>query len=279
MKKNIFYLLLSILLITTMLALSLEMLRAKTKSGSSKKKLLKLTYPDNMFDLRYHDVGQLYVPITNYGMHGNEVSTGSAGGIWPKGSGQAYIFGGGIWIGSIKNGTKLVSVGYNPNSGASELVPGFEYDDTHNYAFDAEGVRVLMSTDYPARIESENLPDWPYGYYHPDPDGEPETDDADTVSTWAEAGDGYKPVTVSVQDSYAWFSDVDQTYKFDTSADVLGVRIIQQGYAWNYFFNQNFVFLTYDIINASDDPLMDTYLGVVIDPDIGEAEDDIVRIR
>ena len=255
---------------------SIATLNAKTKSASSKTKLMKQTYPDNMFDLRYHNVGQLYLPITNYGIHGNEISTGSAGGIWPKGSGQAYIFGAGIWIGSIKDGNKLVAVGYNPNSGQSELVPGYEYDDSHNYAFDSESVRVLMSTDYPSRIEQENLPDWPSGYYHPDPDGDPETDDADTVYTWAEAGEGYKPVTVSVQDSYAWFSDVDQTYKFDTSADILGVQIIQQGYAWNYFFNQNFVFLTYDIINASDAPLLDTYLGVVVDPDVGDAQDDMV---
>jgi len=260
----------------TMIIFSIDMLHAKTKLGSSRTKLLKQTYPDNMFDLRYHDIGQLYLPITNYGIHANEISTGNAGGVWPKGSGQAYIFGAGIWIGSIKDGNKLVAVGYNPNSGQSELVPGYEYDDTHNYDFDPEGVRVLMSTDYPAQIEEENLPDWPFGYYHPDPDGNPETDDADTVYAWAEAGEGYKPVTVSVQDSYAWFSDVDQTYKFDTSADILGIRVIQQGYAWNYFFNQNFVFLTYDIINVSDEPLNDTYLGVVVDPDVGDAQDDMV---
>ncbi|UCE06650.1 MAG: hypothetical protein JSW07_01005 [bacterium] len=276
MKRNFIYWLLSIFLITTMIIFSIDMLHAKTKPGSSRTKLLKQTYPDNMFDLRYHDVGQLYLPITNYGIHGNEISTGSAGGIWPKGSGQAYIFGAGIWIGSIKDGNKLVAVGYNPNSGQSELVPGYEYDDSHNYAYDPEGVRVLLSTDYPSQIEEENLPDWPFGYYHPDPDGDPETDDADTVDTWAEAGEGYKPVTVSVQDSYAWFSDVDQTYKFDTSADILGIRVIQQGYAWNYFFNQNFVFLTYDIINISNEPLNDTYLGVVVDPDVGDAQDDMV---
>ena len=274
-EKSIFWLL-SIILISAMTVFSIDLLSAKTKTASSKIKLMKQTYPDNMFDQRYHDVGQLYLPITNYGIHGNEVSTGSAGGIWPKGSGQAYIFGGGIWVGAIKNGTKLVSVGYNPNSGASELVPGFEYDPSHNYAVDPEGVRVLMSTDYPSRIESENLPDWPFGYYHPDPDGNPETDDADTVSTWAEAGEGYRPVTVSVQDSYAWFSDADPTYKFDVAADVLGVHIIQQGYSWNYFFNQNFVFLTYDIINASEQPLLDTYIGIVVDPDVGDSSDDMV---
>jgi hypothetical protein len=249
---------------------------AKTKKNSSNKGLNKPTFPDNMFDLNYHDVGQLYVPITNYGIHGHEVSTGSAGGVWPRGSGQAYIFGAGIWIGSIKNGNKLVSVGYNPNSGNSELVPGFELDPTHNYDANPEGVRVLMSTDYPDRFLDENISEWPYGYYHPDPDGNPETNDSDTVSTWSEAGEGYKPVTISVQDSYAWFSDADQTYKFDTSADVLGVQIIQQGYAWNYFFNQNFAFLVYDIINASDESLNDTYLSIVVDPDVGEAEDDMV---
>ena len=276
MKQNSQKWLLIIFIITALIIVNTVNLQAGIKKHASKNSLLKPTYPDNMFDLRYHDVGLLYLPLTNYGIHGHEVSTGTAGGVWPKGSGQAYIFGGGIWIGAIKGGSKLVSVGYNPNSGTSELVPGFELDPTHNYNFDAENVRVLMSTDYPSRIEDENLPDWPHGYYHQDPDGNPETDDADTVQTWAEAGDGYKPVTVSVQDSYAWFSDADQTYKFDAGADILGVHIIQQGYAWNYFFNQNFAFLTYDIINASDEPLEDTYLGVVVDPDIGDSEDDMV---
>lgn len=277
MKKKSFFWLLSIVLITTMIVISVQTLSARTKNSSPKVKLLKQTYPDNMFDLRYHDVGQLYLPITNYGIHGQEIVTSTAGGVWPKGSSQTYIFGGGIWVGAIKDGNKLVSVGYNPNSGQSELVPGFVYDETHNYDFDPERVRILISTDYPSRIEEENLPDWPFGYYHPDPDGDPSTDDADTVATWAEAGEGYKPVTVSVQDSYAWFSDVDQTYKLDASADILGIRVIQQGYAWNYFFNQNFVFLTYDIINASDEPLTDTYIGVVVDPDIGNISiDDMV---
>ncbi|MFZ5517174.1 MAG: hypothetical protein ACOY90_11080 [Candidatus Zhuqueibacterota bacterium] len=243
---------------------------------NSKNSLSKQTYPDNMFDLRYHDVGLIYLPVTNYGIHGYEASTGTAGGVWPKGSGQAYIFGAGVWIGAIKGGNKLVSVGYNPNSGTSEMVPGFEYDPTHNYEFNSEGVRVLLSTDYPSLIEENSLPDWPMGYYHLDPDGDPATADADTVMTWAEAGNDYKPVTVSVQDSYAWFSDADQTYKFDAGADVLGVHIIQQGYSWNYFFNQNFAFLTYDIINVSDQALEDTYLSVVVDPDLGDSSDDMV---
>lgn len=265
-----------IVLITAVAVIGMQTLVAATKASSSKKNLWKPTYPDNMFDLRYHDVGQIYLPITNYGIHGHEVSTGGAGGIWPKGSGQAYIFGAGIWIGAIKGGKKLVSAGYNPNSGQSELVPGFELDPNHTYVTGKENVRILMSTDYPTRFLEENMPEWPFGYYNPDPDGNLETNDADTVYSWAEAGEGYKPVAVSVQDSYAWFSDADQTYKFDASADILGVHIIQTGYAWNYFFNQDFAFLSYDIINASSDVLQDIYLAVTCDPDIGDAADDMV---
>lgn len=231
-------------------------------------RLAKPTYPGSMFDIRYHDVGQLYLPITNYGIHGHEVATGSAGGVWPKGTGQTYIFGAGIWIGAIKEGGKYVSCGYNPNSGASELVPGFILDPTHEYKFDVNNVRVLMSTDYPHRMEELNLPDWPFGYYNPETH--------DTVKTWAEAGEGYQPVTVSVQDSYAWFSDVDQSYKFDTSAKILNVQITQIGYAWNYPFNEDYVFLTYDIKNASEDTLKQAYLAVICDPDIGSAGDDMV---
>ena len=276
MKRHSLNWLLLIMIILAVTYVNINSLEAGIKKESSQRTLTKPTFPDNMFDLRYHDVGQLYLPITNYGIHGHEVSTGTAGSVWPKGSGQTYIFGGGIWIGAIKNDNKYVSVGYNPNSGNSELVPGFVYDPNHNYDMNSDSVRVLLSTDYPNRFLEENMPEWPHGYYHPDPDGNPETSDADTVFIWTEAGEGYKPVTVSVQDSYAWFSDVDQTYKFDTNADILGVEVVQQGYSWNYFFNQNFAFLTYDIKNASDEPLVDTYLSVVVDPDVGDGAEDMV---
>ncbi len=254
-------------------------------AATEKNKMNKVTYPDNMFDLRYHDVGQLYLPITNYGIHGLEIAGGAAGGIWPKGSAQAYIFGAGIWIGANMDGNKNVSCGYNPNSGSSELVPGWVLDPDHNYTtvtdpgtgevYTPQNVRMLMSTDYPYQIEELELPEWPFGYFNPIT--------GDTVATWAEAGDGYQPVTISVQDSYAQFSDVDQTYKFDSNADINHIFITQTGYAWNYSFNQDFLFLTWDIEyrnpepgNAALDTLQGVYLAVVCDPDIGNADDDMV---
>ena len=41
---------------------------------------------------------------SNYGIFGLNVSASKAGGIWPRGSGNAYIFGGGIWFGgNVRN--------------------------------------------------------------------------------------------------------------------------------------------------------------------------------
>jgi hypothetical protein len=78
---------------------------------------------------------------SNYGIFGLNVIGNQAGGIWPRGSNKAYIFGGGIWFGArkvardtsgqiiktsegIDSLRKMAVISYNPNSGASWMVPG-----------------------------------------------------------------------------------------------------------------------------------------------------------
>ncbi len=50
-----------------------------------------------VWDTGEHDDGLLWMRITNYGTLGYENAA-----IWPKGSGESYIFGAGIWIGALE---------------------------------------------------------------------------------------------------------------------------------------------------------------------------------
>lgn len=59
--------------------------------------------------------GELFLDIT---------SGGKAGTFWPRGSNFSYIFGGGVWLGAVKNGVRHVLVSYNPASGRSWFQPG-----------------------------------------------------------------------------------------------------------------------------------------------------------
>lgn len=59
------------------------------------------------------DTNQIEISISNFGKYG-QTSSGTSGCWWPKGSGQNYIFGAGIWFGTIDSvtGDTLVTIGY-----------------------------------------------------------------------------------------------------------------------------------------------------------------------
>ncbi|NOZ57669.1 MAG: hypothetical protein GXO73_12880 [Calditrichaeota bacterium] len=219
----------------------------------------------NEFAKRSHDVGRFKLPISNYGVHGQHETAVGSGGEWPNGSRDYYIFGAGIWIAGKVPGDPegRVAVGYNPNSAAFEMYPG----TLPNNDGEVGPMEILyMSTD------GEDYANWPLR----NPDGTPKI--------------------VSVQDSWATYNDMNPAWTFSTEKP-LGVQVIQRGYAWNYTTNQDIVFLEFNIINITNDPLypdaaakfdpstpapppnttlVDMYIGPGVDPDIGRATDDML---
>jgi len=224
--------------------------------------------------------------LTNYGVYGHNISNGSAGWYWPRSSGKAYIYAQSIWFGAKKklvNDTlKIVSVGYNPNSGSSWFVPGSVVD----------GGRVLSEADPKAskyylyvgsdfskegkNIKTPTLPDWPIrwkqsekvpgknGYY------------GDYVSDPAERA-SYPAVFISHEDMFCIYKDSDTLrnteYKPNTGYP-LGLDILQTIYSWSSGPQKDFVFLSYTIINRSDDTLRECFLAPSGDPDIGNSTND-----
>jgi hypothetical protein len=228
-------------------------------------------HPKRIMDYKEYAKNQWRLPITNYGKFGLKLS-GSAGGEWPRGSGNMYIFGAGIWVGALPTRHEtLVSSGYDPSSGSSEFTPGCWENSTTpgNYARDFERIYV-----YPE--------DWP-----PNPTQFP-TSMQDSFPTPLRiplaTGDTVKghiyPIprtTISSADAWSVYNDRDVTLHV-SSKPALGVEIYQYNYSWNLPWNRDIVFFTLYVKNVSGHELKDVYLGMVCDPDIGNATDDMASI-
>lgn len=212
------------------------------------------------------DINDFRVPMTNYAPFGQFIDLGAAGGEWPTGSNEMYIYGAGIWVGGTVNdptlqtlafsnvGTKRdtvlygtitdprVVIGYNPSGGAEEF----------------SGLTDIFITGHP--------------------------EDYDTPDYWP------LPDIVGIQDSYCEFDDQDpERWDVGTQSNAgdgvdiakyaLGVKVIQRTHSWNYENNKTIHFFIYQIVNIREDkvPIRNCYLSIMCDPDVGPtANDDLV---
>jgi hypothetical protein len=212
------------------------------------------------------DVNDFRVPMTNYAIFGQFIELGAAGGEWPTGSNEFYIFGAGIWVGGTVNDPTLqtfgfsnsgtprdealwgtitdprVAIGYNPSGGAEEM----------------SGLTDLFITGHPEDYDDPDY--WPL------------------------------PEIVGIQDSYCEFDDQDLE-RWDTGSNSnagdgqdiaqygLGVKVIQRTHSWNYENNKTIHFFIFDIYNIREDqaPIRNCFLSVMCDADVGPtANDDLV---
>ncbi|MCK4673177.1 hypothetical protein KAT67_04260, partial [candidate division WOR-3 bacterium] len=104
------------------------------------------------WDVRWYEPNQWKLGISNFGKFGQSETGSDAGGFWPGGTDHNYIYGAGIWVGSIlPNGDTVVAVGYDPRNSGGEFAPGLPYSDPNNPEW-----RVYFSTDsnYPLPVLS-----------------------------------------------------------------------------------------------------------------------------
>jgi hypothetical protein len=207
---------------------------------------------------------------------------------YPKGSEQFYTYAWGLWVGShYRIGDEMV---YNVSKGAfnsdigAMAAPemeeaggmrdisnlGLYFSDMtipEGYGYDGEGGR-LFATPGTTPLDYQVL--WPftdttinkYRRAIKMPDVSPENGDI-----------------ISEQDSYAcggdWIPVNDATciWILATGAYDLrgqGLRIEQRTYAWNYEYNDSYIFINYKIRNMNDFPLDSVYFSFFMDNDIGE---------
>lgn len=263
----------------------------------------------SIWDSGPHDAGLLYLKIENCGRFGYENQ-----GIWPRGSGEHYIFGAGIWVGGLKETTdstfltigiseldsiifvgstqlfdslgvikiedELIHYGAKDDTSLFACIRGFAGTEPVNHS-PGNPVREMIAyvtvgynpSDASTEFVPGDLPNEP-GYtdtldriYFSD-------DPADTA-LWPLRDDLGNPIVISNQDSYCIFNDEDSTHHFAPGAP-LGIKIVQIGYSWYFQIWEDFIFLTYLVVNHSPDTLHHMYLAPCCDPDIGDYRDDLV---
>jgi len=242
-----------------------------------------------VFDLQKNTVSNLEFYTTNYGIFALNTALSQGSGIWPRGSQNHYIFGGGVWFAAKKKrpGTdqfrNYVTVTYNPNSGASWMVPGriADGDLVDNEA--AKKYRVYFSTDFYSNdgkpINEDDGPNWPIWDANPDPNA---VVTKDRYFGWYIPDVGMRntntypkgPAFISGEDIFATYKDTDLSrYEGGTAQRrqegyPLRLQFEQMIYSWGFGDYRDIVFLAYNITNHSTDTLRECWLAPVMDVDM-----------
>lgn len=277
----------------------------KDKKKEDEKGSSILRVPRQAYENIKNKVSDIEVYTTNYGIFGLNVTGSKAGGVWPRGSGNAYIFGGGVWFGAMKvrgNDTnKLSVVSYNPNSGASWMVPGRINGPLNKSGIDESPAainkyRLYFSTDYnnfegnPLDIADINGPNWPIWDINP----------GDTLKVNRYFGAYIDDITmrnletfpkgpaiISGEDIFSIYKDTDLSKYERISRDTaikkgypIGIEVEQMIYSWGHNLEKyrDFLFIKYTIINKSGEDLLNCYMSPVLDIDIGDHRNDRAKI-
>lgn len=188
-------------------------------------------------------VNHWHVPIYNDGSWGiDRTQMNFPGGFWPAPLGNFYIFGAGVWIGSITPGETLVTVGYDPNSGGTEFGPALCRYWRGGYTDSADRVY-------------KHPGDWP-----------------PPLTRFPMAPQGWR----SDQDLWCCFGDSDPGLHIAPESLGLGIDVALTVYAFGDSAASDFFFLKYDLVNNNDYSIDSLLIAMVMDPDIGDCTDDLV---
>lgn len=176
------------------------------------------------------DVGNIGLTVTNAGFLGRanvrNAPTGPPSMEYPLNSGIEHLFESGLWIGAIRSdGTTTV------RTGAVTVSAGYR-PGANGYEFAQASPIFRRST----------LPE----------------------------SDAFTSAAVSHLDYLASFNDTTATLP-GTSIQMpdiegqLGAKVNMESYAWNFPFTEYFVIVNFDIINVSDSPWDDVYVGMYHD--------------
>jgi hypothetical protein len=200
-----------------------------------------------VYDIEWFDLNHWKAPFYNDGRWGiDTVGIGAAGGSWPQPLQNCYIFGAGTWLGAIVGTSPpetLCTVFYNPNSGGTEACPTL-----CRYWREGAGDFRDRIYKYPG--------DWP-----------PSHSRFPMAPLWE----------LSDMDLWCAYCDSDPS-NHDSLGRPLGIDVYQTVYGFSDSLAQDFFFLRYEIANCSGDSIRRAHFGPVLDPDIGDATDDMTDV-
>jgi len=194
---------------------------------------------------RVHRVGNIWLTVSNYGIIGSfdgsilDQCTGKPAPAleFPAGSGTINMYVGALWIGAVRNGDTLVSVGND----------GWQYSIYEMYPKPYPEGQIIERTTRPILKAEPNsvCPD----VMHSDS----AVSEQDIIAV-------YYDTLISPQ-----FVQPDPT---DGRNHVpLGLEVTQKSYSWSFDYAQDFILIDYQIHNIGHDYLSRMYLGLFLDAD------------
>jgi hypothetical protein len=213
----------------------------------------------------FHDVGQLWLHATNWGLVGSQPTrlttyAQAPSAQWPGGSGPNYLYSAGLWVGAVKLGERLVSTGQF----TAEFRPTVAPDDTiyQMARGDVGGSR--------------------YPFEHPDDDGDG-LENEDPKNGQDDDLDGLVDedfAAISNQHFRCVYADtaaiIQQSYPDHTPLDI---EVVQESFQWSIPSADDFVGLDFTVRNVGGTDLQNAYIGFFADFDIpaetAGADDDL----
>ncbi len=238
---------------------------------------------------------------TNRGILFNSGGTGE-GCFWPRGSGNSYIFGEGLWFATKKeiNGKlrKLCELGYNPNSGAGWYKEG-EYASVEKQTTDGANPDAKYISYVSPRYDKTNgtyipgsstvVPSpyyiWPiwdtsttkkldHNFYF----GDYISDVNERAKLSAEVKNGptnVKPAMLSEEDIVNEYTDEDPSNNPEFQPGTgypFGIDVTEAIYSWSFGRYRDMLFLRQKVTNSSPDSLIDCWMAPAFDPDLAYAQ-------
>ena len=210
------------------------------------------------------DGNKIYADVTNNGLFLDYHISGDSALEWPKGTGAHSIFQSALWMGATVNGSIRTIVGdYTQDMG-----PGPWGGDPLAAVHRIYKVEKSMLA---SPLDFADFQEWPVDF------GAPWVDvDGDGVYTPLPGGTDHPEF---LGDQVLWFvsNDGDPAYKLNFGTSPLNVEIQTTMFGFDRpdVFG-DMVFLKQLVINKGSDDLVDTYMGLWSDPDLGNAGDDFV---
>jgi hypothetical protein len=226
--------------------------------------------PDRVFEVEgdfVHNVGALQMTVANFGGFGSAPgstfpSAHAPSAQWPAGSGNEYLFIGGLWVGALLAGVPAVTtaayeIEFAPGTSEAPNLPPADPILTIYRSFEgAPGG---------ARLPSPAADD--------DQDG---SEDEDFLDGLDNDGDG------RIDEDYAavgnqMFSCVyidydEQRQQLLTEHRPLNIEVHQRSFQWEETDFDDFVGIEYQIKNVGIDPLEEIYLAFFADSDAGNRD-------
>jgi hypothetical protein len=226
---------------------------AENKEGNKNKNrnsvLFKPLIPAPNVVYKMHDVGNLRIAITNYGMIGGFDDRITVGEDfitceYPAGSGISHMTGGGIWFAGIIDTSTEPGV-IKEITTCSEGYEGWA-GDQQNY------IREEM---FPGRTKADSI--WVMNT----------TGNTDTTG-WTKYWGKFKHTAVSDQDFICRYCDT-----IIAAANAIhvpmGIEVVQRSYAWSGGYADAIIFMDYTFVNVRKQMIKDGFVGFFMDMDVG----------